>query len=82
MILIIQFPSCVTCPKNQSPDPVAVVAESIEFPEFPDPGSAKLNGDIVSMPLDLWLAIVDYVMEVEQIKQEIEAAKAAKDGIK
>jgi hypothetical protein len=32
------------------------------------------------MPLDLWLAIVDYVMEIEQIRLEIEAAKAAKEG--
>ena len=78
--MISQFQSCVTCPKNPSPDPVAVVVEAVEFPEFPDQGSAELTGDIVSMPLDLWLAIVDYVMEIEQIRLEIEAAKAAKEG--
>jgi hypothetical protein len=72
--------SCVTCPKDDGPDPVSVVVDAIEFPVFPDSESVTFDGNTVKMPLDIWLSIVDYVLEIEKIKMELKASQDAKEG--
>ena len=80
IILIIVLGSCITVTKNVPvPDPVSVLSDSIVWPAFPDPeGIVTYQDGVVSMPLDFWLEITDYVIDVDNIIDDIEAAKAAR----
>lgn len=81
LILIIVFSSCVTVRKSdQTADLVAVVVESLVWPDIPDSDGVVSQSDgIVSMPIDYWLAIIDYYIDIEAIIKSIEAAKIAKE---
>jgi hypothetical protein len=59
-----------------------VVDPYLSFPSFPDPlkedGSAVpvLEGDTVKLPLWYWIAITEYVVDVEKVREMYEAWKS------
>lgn len=55
---------CASC--QSVPEPVPVVRPVVVFPVFPDPaGRVTMEGGVVSMPLDYWLAIARYKLDVD-----------------
>lgn len=48
----------------------------VEWPTFPDPaGQVTLAEGVVSMPLDYWLAVARYAVEVERVRGVLEAVE-------
>ena len=62
--LTLLFASCESCPK--------VPTAPTDWPVFPDPpAELVLEGDIVRMPLEYWLAITRYAVTVRRLQDEL-----------
>lgn len=58
------------------PKPVTPPAIEIVWPEFPDPtGKVTLDGETVTMPADYWLAVAQYVVDMEAARKLVEAGR-------
>jgi hypothetical protein len=74
MISSLLLISCKTAPGPVN-SPVPLV---LEWPQFPNPaGKAFLEGDFVVMPLEYWLDIADYKVEMDRVRQILEAVQGA-----
>jgi hypothetical protein len=62
--------------------PGRIETPDLSFPRFPDPfrpdGSPVpvLEGETVKVPVDYWKRIVEYVIDVEKVREQYEAWKA------
>lgn len=63
--LIILLISCQTNPPVVEPVKIDLV-----FPVFPTPQGVTMTDGIVSMPLDYWLLITEYKIDVDAVKQK------------
>jgi len=61
--------SCGTCP--ETPEPIEPLKIKIEWPVFPPPDQVTMEEGIVSMPLDYWLRITEYVIDVDRLHKII-----------
>ena len=61
--------SCLTPPAPVAPE------ITIDWPEFPGPhGIVSMSEDsVVSMPLDFWTLITEYVLDVRAVRAILEA---------
>jgi len=67
-VLLLLWGCCTTSPVV-CPDPPPV-----QWPTWPDPvGKASLADGVVSMPLDYWLAVARYAVDVEAVRKIIAA---------
>ena len=75
-VLTLQLISCAT--GTTAPDQVGLV---IEWPNFPDPeGLVEMQDGVVTMPLDYWLQVAEYVVAVRRARAQVEAWEAAGNG--
>ncbi len=49
---------------------------ALEWPAFPAPDGVTLADGVVSMPLDYWLGIARYAVDVERVREIIDAWRA------
>jgi len=61
--------SCGTCP--ETPEPIEPLKIKIEWPAFPLPGEVTMAEGVVSMPLDYWLLIAEYKIEIDRLHKII-----------
>ena len=61
--------SCGTCP--ESPKPIEPLKIKIEWPIFPPPDQVTMAEGVVSMPLDYWLLIAEYKIEIDRLHKII-----------
>lgn len=68
--------SCQTtqteAPPTEPPEPQV----ELTFPDFPAPGDAVTldeEANTVTMPLDYWLSITDYVIDVRETEEKYKA---------
>ena len=62
--------SCQSCP-----EPIEPVKLDLDFPVFPTPSGVTMTDNIVSMPLDYWLLITDYAIDVDAVKKKYNLMK-------
>lgn len=73
MLLLSLFLSCQSVP----PPVVERVRPVVVFPEFPAPDCRVTeSGGVVSMPLEYWLAIVRYKIDVDAAQATYELGEA------
>ena len=61
--------SCQSSPVEVEPIPI-----EIEWPTPPDPpNQVGIKDGIVYMPLDYWISLIEYVVDVERVRQTYEA---------
>ena len=66
-VLLLLWGCCTT-------SPAAPALPTLEWPTFPDPpASVVLANGVVSMPLDYWLAVARYAVDVEAVRKIIAA---------
>ncbi|MFW6313672.1 MAG: hypothetical protein ACOC2N_07295 [Spirochaetota bacterium] len=72
--------SCETAPDPVEPVPPPTI--DLDWPDFPDPDDAQLletgetvtvDGSTVVVPLDWWLAMTDYVIEIRRVREQLES---------
>lgn len=58
--------SCRTSPEAPEIEPIEI---PIDWPTFPPPDEVILENGVVSMPLDYWLQITEYAVDVERVRK-------------
>ena len=66
-VLLLLFASCAS-----SPDPVVI---PIDWPDFPAPEEVTLENGMARMPLTYWLAITQYVIKIETIREVLDGTE-------
>lgn len=58
--------SCRTCPETPEIEPLKI---PLSWPTWPTPDEVSMEDGVVSMPLEYWLQVTEYVIEVDRIRK-------------
>ena len=67
-LILIILVSCQSLPIEEE-----LVLAEIEWPRPPDPVQIGIRDSVVYMPLDFWILVVEYIIDVEELRKTYEA---------